>query len=430
MGTIVDTSKGRLVSKYKMSNSLKQQLANLSAGGCVPKERTEKYKALLEEIVKTGGPELIDSLKAFVEALVNEHVSLVISRQILNELCAQLPNLSDHTAKSVAHFLLEKVQPRVISFEEQVGLIRQHLSEIYEREQNWKEAASVLVGIPLETAQKQYPNDYKLRTYMKIARLFLEDEDPVQAEAYINRASLLQSDSHDEELQIHYKVCYARVLDYRRKFIEAAQRYNELSYKSIIAESERIEALEKALICTILASAGQQRSRMLATLFKDERCQQLPAYGVLEKMYLDRIIRSNSLQEFSANLQPHQKATTSDGSTILDRAVIEHNLLSASKLYNNISFEELGSLLEIPPPKAEKIASQMITESRMNGYIDQIDAFVHFEDREALPNWDKQIQSLCFQVNNIIEKITQHSPDWMQGKVGDTQKPAQAMLQE
>ena len=39
------------------------------------------------------------------------------------------------------------------------------------------------------------------------------------------------------------------------------------------------------------------------------------------------------------------------GSTILDRAVIEHNLLSASKLYNNISFEELGSLLEIPPSK-------------------------------------------------------------------------------
>ena len=39
------------------------------------------------------------------------------------------------------------------------------------------------------------------------------------------------------------------------------------------------------------------------------------------------------------------------GSTILNRAVTEHNLLSASKLYNNISFAELGSLLEIPPSK-------------------------------------------------------------------------------
>lgn len=67
------------------------------------------------------------------------------------------------------------------------------------------------------------------------------------------------------------------------------------------------------------------------------------------------------------------------GSTILERAVIEHNLLSASKLYNNVTFEELGALLEISPCKAEKIASQMITEGRMNGFIDQILAIVHFE---------------------------------------------------
>ena len=50
-------------------------------------------------------------------------------------------------------------------------------------------------------------------------------------------------------------------------------------------------------------------------------------------------------------LQTHQKATMSDGSTILEHAVIEHNLLAASKLYNNITFSGLGALLEIPPEK-------------------------------------------------------------------------------
>jgi COP9 signalosome complex subunit 4 len=50
------------------------------------------------------------------------------------------------------------------------------------------------------------------------------------------------------------------------------------------------------------------------------------------------------------------------GSTILDRAVIEHNLLSASKLYNNIGFHELGALLEIPPEKVGlKLTLQVIT---------------------------------------------------------------------
>jgi len=396
-----------------LTASIKQQLHVLSNSGGSHKDQAEKYRVILDSILKISDSSFVEPMKVFIEAIVNENVSLVISRQILTDISIRLTQMPDDVSKTIALYMLDKVQPRVISFEEQHASIRQHLAAIYEREQNWEEAARALVGIPLETGQKQYSVDYKLETYMKIARLYLENDDSVQAEGYINRASLLQAESKDEQLQIYYKVCYARVLDYRRKFIEAAQRYNELSYRSIIHEDERMTALRNALICTVLASAGQQRSRMLATLFKDERCQQLPSYNILEKMYLDRIIRRGELQEFESLLQPHQKAQTVDGSTILDRAVIEHNLLSASKLYNNITFEELGALLDIAPPKAEKIASQMITEGRMNGYIDQIDHIVHFETREVLPAWDKQIQSLCYQVNQIIENIANTQPQWM-----------------
>ena len=60
---------------------------------------------------------------------------------------------------------------------------------------------------------RQYSVDYKMETYLKIAQLYLEDEDPVQAEAYINRASLLQTDTKTEKLQILYKVhCLAVIL--------------------------------------------------------------------------------------------------------------------------------------------------------------------------------------------------------------------------
>merc|ERR1712080_369581 len=223
--------------------------------------------------------------------------------------------------------------------------------------------------------------DYKLETYLKIARLYLEDEDPVQGEAYINRAAQLQTQTKNDHLQIIYKVCQGRVLDFKRKFIEAASRYNELSYKTVIHDSERMTALRNATICTILAAAGQQRSRMLATLYKDERCQQLSCYTILEKMYLDRLIRRTEL--------------------------------AASKLYNNITFDGLGALLEIPPNKAERIASKMITEGRMQGHIDQIDSTVHFESKQMLDTWDKQIQSLCFQVNTVIDKINGAEPDWL-----------------
>lgn len=57
----------------------------------------------------------------FFFTVVNENVSLVISRQLLTDFCTHLPNLPDATAKAVYHFTLEKIQPRVISFEEQVN---------------------------------------------------------------------------------------------------------------------------------------------------------------------------------------------------------------------------------------------------------------------------------------------------------------------
>lgn len=87
-------------------------------------------------------------------SVVNENVSLVISRQILTDVSTQLTQLPDGISKAVSHYTLDKVQPRVISFEEQVASIRQHLADIYERYQSWREAANVLVGIPLETGQK------------------------------------------------------------------------------------------------------------------------------------------------------------------------------------------------------------------------------------------------------------------------------------
>ena len=55
----------------------------------------------------------------------------------------------------------------------------------------------------------------------------------------------------------------------------------------------------------------------------------------------------------------------------------------------------------------------MISEGRMQGHIDQIDSTVHFESRQVLETWDNQIESLCFQVNSIIDKIAVVEPEWL-----------------
>ena len=130
----------------------------------------EKYRAILENILTHGEDELVEGLKIFIEAIVNENVSLVISRQLLTEVGNTLAQLEDSVSKAVSHFTIDIVKPRVISFEDQDTTIRTHLADIYEKEHNWSEAGKVLVGIPLETGQKQYSVDFKLETYLKIAR--------------------------------------------------------------------------------------------------------------------------------------------------------------------------------------------------------------------------------------------------------------------
>jgi len=61
----------------------------------------------------------------------------------------------------------------------------------------------------------------------------------------------------DEVLATSFKVTHARVLDYSHRFNEAAHKYNELFLSSYLSESERMTALNSAIVCTTLSPAGK-----------------------------------------------------------------------------------------------------------------------------------------------------------------------------
>ncbi len=87
--------------------------------------------------------------------VVDDKIVLVASRQLLTDVCTSYLNrLSSEQAKEVALYALERIASRAISFEDQVGHYRNFLADIYEREENWREAAKILCGAPLESAQK------------------------------------------------------------------------------------------------------------------------------------------------------------------------------------------------------------------------------------------------------------------------------------
>ena len=219
-----------------------------------------------------------EALKAWVDGVLGEDVPQWVSRDLLQALGAELPKLPQETHKAVAAHAIERVQPRVASFEEQASLIREQLAALHEGEEDWARAAQILGGINLDSGNRQLDDAYKLGKCVKIALLYLEDDDPVKAESYIKRASFLVGSGTDPGLKLQYKACAARISDSKRRFLEAAIRYYELSQLGKddaggkqVDEADLEQALTAAITCTILAAAGPQRSRLLATLHKDER---------------------------------------------------------------------------------------------------------------------------------------------------------------
>ncbi|KAG6854818.1 hypothetical protein C0991_001245 [Blastosporella zonata] len=410
---------------------------------------------------------LVADLHKLVDTVVNQDsIGLVVGRQVLSELVRILGEGSIKEAelrKRVVEDTLTTVQPRIVSYEEQVNALRFQLADLLEEEEEWIDAARVLMGISLDSGQRHvWPlisDSERLKVYVRIVRLLLEEEDSVQAETYYNRAALLAHGNIDRETQLQFKLCQARINDYSRKFLEAATRYHELSYVGEIDEEERRHMLLAAVTCAVLAPAGPNRSRVLASLYRDERTLDLPTYNVLSKMFLDHILRSAEVKEFEKTLKPHQLAkiaissndrlastgqydapagmdepsasTRTGPATVLDRAVMEHNLLASSQIYNNITFGGLGALLDLTPGAAETMARKMIEQGRLRGSIDQVDKLIWFEgNREEddaqgkagglgdveeaedtgapfTKRWDTQIRLTAANVESIVQHLTE-----------------------
>lgn len=155
-------------------------------------------------------------------------------------------------------------------------------------------------------------------------------------------------------LQVQYKSFQAKLLDSKRKFNLAAWEYYKLSNIEKLDAEDVVAQLSAAITCAILSPAGDSKYRIMSVLHKDERSKSIdPHYGILDKLFMGHIIKESDVAAYEADLEDHQKARGEDGSTVLARALLEHNILVLSKIYLNITFGSLGKFLNIPAEKAE-----------------------------------------------------------------------------
>jgi len=371
-----------------------------------------------------------EDLKVIFDNIFSSSLGIVSIRTLLTQFIDTLSTLAnDDLTVAVGTDVLSRLSanPQAAStYLDHAATLRELVAGAHEHNEDFRDAAVLLAEIPLDSSQRRVSNEDKARVWVRIVRNYLEVDDSTSAESYLNKLKNVMHTVGDNDLNLHFRLSQARINDAKREFLAASQAYHDISYKAQITEEDRLHTLAMAIKCAILAPAGPMRSRALGRLYKDERAAGLEEYGILEKMFLDRLLVPAEVNKFAQGLAPHQLATTADGQTVLAKAVVEHNLLGASRLYSNINIDALGTLLGLDADKAEETTARMIEQGRLVGRIDQIDRVIWFEGGEAsgekgsgraemvvgkeMRRWDANVQGLSEEVENITNALQQEFP--------------------
>ncbi|KAK3050113.1 hypothetical protein LTR09_008768 [Extremus antarcticus] len=394
-----------------------------------PQQRLEGYTQTLDSIVSASN-NLRDNLVAYVQSILSDNIGVIHSRPLLSAFVEKYKGITNNEVKTEAGAeIVDLIAPKIVSYEQQDTDLKFVLADAYEAEEDFTNSAKTLQTIVLDSSQgRNVTDDEKASVWMRICRCYLEDDDPTNALSYLNKIKNVIFSVKDQATRLQFQLSQARINDSQRNFLDASNSYHILSNEPAIDEEERLRALSAAITTAILAPAGPTRARQLGKLYKDERAAETPEYGILEKIFLDRLLSPSEVAAFAAGLQDHQLAKTSDGSTVLDKAVLEHNLVAASRLYQNIPLESLGSLLGVTADRAEQYAATMIESNRLSGSIDQISELVHFFPMAAgqdpnnaqavdlttrdLRTWDANITHLSEEVEKVSTMLQREAPEF------------------
>lgn len=406
------------------SSKVTEALAGVDQSG----DQGAAFEGILARIKEVSSPATAaDDLVAIATSFFSKPLGVVATRSVLAAFVSTLRGLGNLDLWiDVGNRTLALLDAQPSNFADADATIRELVAGAHEEREDFVDAAKTLAAITLDSSQRQVPVEQRAQIWVRIVRNFLEVDDSTSAELYINRLKNIMHQVDDPDLTLHFSLSQARIQDAKRDFLAAANKYHEISFSPAIAEDERMHTLSMAAKCAILAPAGPLRSRTLGRLHKDERSPQLPEFGMLEKIFLDRLLSPAEVDKFSEGLQPHQLAKTADGSTVLAKAVVEHNLLGASRLYRNIGFDALGELLGLDAARAEDTTARMVEQGRLVGRIDQLGRIVHFEGGEAsgekgsgraemmvgkeVRRWDANVESLSEDVENITTALHQRFP--------------------
>jgi COP9 signalosome complex subunit 4 len=394
-----------------------QQLAAIAAVGDA-KARTAAYAAFIDAAVSAGDG---GALKAAADALADEGTPLAVARPALRHL-GETVNVAlrdNATAEDVCTHALAQLAARgVEAFEEADYHLRWPLFAIYVADEDYLRAATTLAAARLDGGA--FDDATRAAAFVKVAQNAYKGGDEVMADRFMKRAGEYVHRAGDPVLLMQWRTLGAVVADSKRRFADAAGAYIAVVREAgdAVEEAEAVGLLDKAAVCAILAPAGPQRTRLLGALLRDERTARVrpPVHAMLTRVAHERLVPPSEAAAFEGALEPHQRALTSDGTSVVARALVEHNLHAAGRLYSSVTFDRLGELLGVSPAAAERTAARMVSERRLAAALDQVGGFVDFTAGGGggaggrLAAWDSGVAEACAGLAGAAEAVVAKHP--------------------
>lgn len=369
-------------------------------------DRIDAYEAILKGVLEAPPPDWRAALEAYVRGAVLERVNiagagLIVGRRCLQLLCDSVRDahtdasnvLSDIDAYLwTLRMILEATHDQAVALEDELSEVRTLLADQLEQQAQWADAAQALQGIVADTNRRSKSDEYWLRVNVRLLRLFLRADDGASADLYLKKSSSLlhsvqREHAHEAaDLILEYRKCQAEVYDRQLRCYEAASRYYELSTLPALPESEQADVLTRSVAAAILAQVSAQRQRLLAQLLRDPRTADLALGPALRRVADRRIVRGDMLELLRSNLAAHQLQKRGTSESVLDEAIVEHNIYAASRVYSAITIASLAELVQRTPDECEAIVARMIMQKRLptSCWIHQVAGAVYFAPEDEL----------------------------------------------
>lgn len=142
-----------------------------------PRGQSQAYLSLLEQTIASSS-DLATDLSQWLSVVAAADFPQIVARQVLEGFVARVQTIADREQKKKVYATsLELLQPRITSFEEQVRsapssqtgagkltrdndplaqvcTLREQYADLLEGDEEFPEAAKVLIGIPLEAGSR------------------------------------------------------------------------------------------------------------------------------------------------------------------------------------------------------------------------------------------------------------------------------------